>query len=218
MKVLIGCEFSGKMREAFRRRGHDAWSNDLLPAADGSPHHLQCDVLSVLDDGWDMAIFHPPCTYLTSSGLHWNVRGRLVDGRPRAELTDEALEFVTKLWRSPIPRKALENPRGCINTRLAFMPEPQVIQPHYFGEDASKTTCIWLDNLPPLRPTQRVNGRWVLQGMNYVERWANQTDSGQNRLGPSDTRWAERSETYRGIAEAAADQWGALPEESERVA
>jgi len=199
MRVLVGCEFSGTVRRAFRAAGHDAWSCDLLPAADGSRHHLQGDVLRWLDDEWDVAIFHPPCTYLSSSGLHWNSR------RPdRAAKTEAALVFVSMLLEAPIKRIALENPVGCISTRIR-KPD-QIIQPYQFGDDASKATCLWLKGLPLLRPTKHVEPRLV----NGKPRWANQTDSGQNKLGPSENRWAKRSETYPGIAQAMAEQWGAL--------
>ena len=165
MRVLVACEFSGVVRRAFRALGHDAWSCDLLPAADGSPHHYQMDVLTLLHANWscrlegmesvafDLMIAHPPCTYLCSSGLHWNTR------RPeRAALTVAALQFVADLWRAPIPRVCIENPQGCINTRLEFMPRPQYIQPYEFGHDASKKTGLWLRGLPPLVPTARVLG------------------------------------------------------------
>lgn len=207
MRVLVACEFSGVVRRAFRATGHDAWSCDLLPAEDGSLNHYQCDVSYLLHelvlrtDGsfgpWDLMIAHPPCTYLTVSGLHWNKR------RPeRAEETEKALEFVRRLLDAPIPRIALENPVGAISTRIR--PPDQIIQPYDFGHDASKKTCLWLKNLPPLRPTRHVEPRMV----NGRRRWANQTDSGQNRLGPSEDRWKLRSVTYQGIAEAMADQWG----------
>lgn len=203
MKVLVACEFSGTVRRAFREHGHEAWSCDLLPAEDGCVWHYQRDVLEVLDFGWDLMVAHPPCTYLTNSGLHWNKR------RPtRAAETEKALMFVRALLDAPVPRIALENPTGCISTQIR---EPdQILQPYEFGHDASKMTCLWLKGLEPLRPTQRVPGRFVWTGKRYVERWDNQTDSGQNRLGPSEDRWAERSLTYRGIAEAMADQWGEL--------
>jgi hypothetical protein len=178
--------------------GHDAWSCDLLPTEQPGTH-IQDDVLKHLDDGWDLAIFHPPCTYLCSSGLHWNHR---VPGR--VDKTEEALVFVQKLLDAPIERIALENPVGCINTRIRK--PSQIIQPYQFGHDASKATCLWLKNLPLLVPTSNVEPRIV----NGRKRWANQTDSGQNRLTPSDTRWLERSKTYQGIAEAMANQWGSL--------
>lgn len=196
MKVLIACEYSGRVRDAFLALDHDAMSCDLLPTDVAGPHY-QGDVRDVLHDGWDLMIAHPPCTYLASSGLHWNTK------RPeRAQQTEEALAFVRLLLDAPIPRIALENPIGCISSRIR-KPE-QVIQPYWFGDDASKATCLWLKNLPPLRPTKLIEGRIV----NGKCRWANQTDSGQNRLGPSEDRWKKRSETYQGIAEAMAAQWG----------
>lgn len=197
MRVLVACEFSGTVRDAFLRAGHYALSCDLLPCeSETSGDHYQGDVLDILDHGWDLMIAHPPCTYLCSSGLHWNKR------RPgRAEETEKALEFVRRLLDAPIPRIALENPVGCISTRIR--PYDQAIQPYQFGHDASKKTCLWLKNLPPLRPTKMVEPRMV----NGKPRWANQTDSGQNKLPPSADRWAIRSETYQGIAQAMAEQW-----------
>ena len=198
MKVLIACEYSGNVRDAFRRLGHDAWSCDLLPSETNGPHY-QCDVREILDKGWDLMVAHPPCTYLCSSGLHWNKR------RPeRAKLTEEALEFVQFLMDVPIPKIAIENPIGCISTRIKR--PSQTIQPWQFGDDASKSTCLWLKNLPLLTPTKLVEPRIV----NGKKRWANQTDSGQNKLAPSETRWKERSVTYAGIAEAMANQWGGI--------
>lgn len=199
MRVLVACEFSGVVREAFSALGHDAWSCDLLPSDD--PKHLQGDVREVMYGWWDLMIAHPPCTYLCSSGLHWNKRGRLVEGRPRQELTEEAIELCEELMSAPIPYIAMENPIGCLSTR--YRKPDQIIQPYQFGHDASKSTCLWLSNLPCLVPTQYVPPR-IVDGK---KRWSNQTDSGQNKLGPSDTRWAERSITYTGIAEAMAQQW-----------
>lgn len=196
MRILVGCEYSGRVRQAFRDLGHDAWSCDLLPAEDDSPYHLDVDVLELLTEGWDLAIFHPPCTYLASSGLHWNNR---IPGR--AQLTEEALEFVSKLLAAPIPKIALENPVGCISTRIR-KPD-QIIQPWYYGDDASKKTCLWLKGLPKLVDTNRLPG-------DASTRRANQTASGQNNLGPSADRWKERSRTYPGIANAMAQQWGIL--------
>ena len=197
MRVLVACEFSGTVRDAFLRAGHYALSCDLLPCeSDVSGDHYQGDVLDILDHGWDLMIAHPPCTYLCSSGPHWNKR------RPgRAEETEKALEFVRRLLDAPIPRIALENPVGCISTRIR--PYDQAIQPYQFGHDASKKTCLWLKSLLPLRPTKMVEPRMV----NGKPRWANQTDSGQNKLPPSADRWAIRSETYQGIAQAMAEQW-----------
>jgi len=198
MKVLIACEYSGAVRDAFLAKGHQATSCDLLPTDRPGPHY-QGDVRDILNDGWDLMVAHPPCTYLCSSGLHWNKR---VPGRQ--ELTEESLDFVRLLLDAPIERIALENPIGCISTRIRKY--DQVIQPWQFGHDASKSTCLWLKNLPPLTPTRIIDPRIV----NGKPRWANQTDSGQNRLGPSEDRWKIRSETYQGIAEAMADQWGSL--------
>lgn len=192
MRVLVACEFSGVVREAFRAAGHDAWSCDLLPT-EVEGQHIQTDVLAVLGEGWDLMIAHPPCTYLCSSGLHWNKR------RPgRANQTEAALEFVNKLMQAPIPRICIENPIGCISTRIR--PPDQIIQPWQFGHPESKATCLWLKNLPVLVPT-------VICDKPANGRWANQTASGQNKLGPSANRWAERSRTYTGIATAMASQW-----------
>tara|TARA_Y100000401_G_scaffold117519_1_gene126806 strand:- start:288 stop:908 length:621 start_codon:yes stop_codon:yes gene_type:complete len=202
MKVLIACEFSGVVRDAFAARGHEAWSCDLLPTTSPGNHHM-CDVRDVLQGGghdpgksWDLMIAHPPCTYLCASGLHWNKR------KPeRAAKTEAALEFVIELLNAPIHRIALENPVGCISTRVRKYDD--MVHPWMFGHDASKRTCLWLKNLPPLQPTRYVEPRWV----DGKPRWANQTDSGQNKLGPSEDRWKIRSITYKGIAEAMADQW-----------
>jgi len=197
MRVLIACEYSGTVRDAFLAAGHDAMSCDLLPTDKPGPHY-QGDVFDILGDGWDMLIAHPPCTYLCSSGLHWNKR------RPeRAEQTEAALAFVQTLLDAPIERIALENPIGCISTRIR-KPD-QTIQPWQFGHDASKATCLWLKNLGPLTPTQTVPPR-LIDGR---KRWGNQTDSGQNKLPPFADRWKIRSATYQGIADAMAAQWGA---------
>ena len=200
--VLIGCESSGAVREAFRRRGHNAWSCDLLPADDNSPFHIQGNVLDIIEGSrqqaagsrlawlhpypweWDLLICHPPCTYLCVSGIHWNTRGAIVDGRPRAELTEEAVEFARSLILCHIPEKCMENPVGILSTRLGEA--TQYIQPYEFGHDASKKTGLWLVNLPPLviDPAQRFPGRFVEWEGKMVERWDNQTDSGQNKLPP----------------------------------
>lgn len=196
MRVLIACEYSGAVRDAFRARGHDAMSCDLLPTDAPGPHH-QGDVGQVLQDGWDLMIAHPPCTYLSVSGMHWTRRG-LRD----PQLTENALEFVRLLMDAPIPRIAIENPVSVISTRIG-KPD-QIINPYQFGHDASKKTCLWLKGLPPLKPTQIIEPRIV----NGRKRWGNQTDSGQNRLSPSPDRWKLRSATFPGIAAAMADQWG----------
>jgi len=211
MRVLLGCESSGMSREAFRRRGHDAWSCDLLPAQDGSPYHYQQDVLEVMLLGWDLAIFHPDCTYLTCSA-EWcykdnpgkKMKPGTLFGAARRKARDEAVEFVRKLLLAPIERIAVENPVGVLSSRIRKA--DQYIQPNEFGADASKNTGLWLKNLPTLEkdPANYVEPRWV----NGLPRWANQTDSGQNRLGPSDNRWQLRADTYPGIADAFAEQWG----------
>lgn len=217
-RVLVACEYSGRVRDAFIRGGHDAMSCDLLPTDVPGPHY-QGDLRDVLYQGWDLMICHPPCTYLCSSGLHWNKR---TPGRQ--QLTDESLDFVRLLLDAPIKHIALENPIGCISSQIR-KPE-QTIQPWQFGEDASKSTCLWLKNLPLLAPTNIIDPRWVCCGIALPEgdgkygcpncngdkkalpRWGNQTDSGQNKLAPSSDRWKIRSETYLGIAQAFADQWG----------
>jgi hypothetical protein len=196
MKVLVACEYSGTVRDAFTALGHDAMSCDMLPTDSPGPHY-QGDVRDVLDHGWDLMIAHPPCTYLSVSGIHWNDRGRGWDN------TDKALEFVRLLMGANIPRIALENPVSIISSRIR-KPD-QIIQPHQFGHDASKATCLWLKNLPKLLPTGEIPPR-VIGGK---RRWGNQTDSGQNKLAPSDDRWKLRSTTYKGIAQAMALQWSA---------
>lgn len=192
MKVLVACEYSGTVRDAFKAKGHEAWSCDLLPTDRPGLHH-QGDVIEFIkkNPGWDLMIAHPPCTYLASSGLHWNKR---IPGRDK--LTLESLEFVTLLFNAPIPKIVLENPIGRINT--AIRKPDQIIQPWMFGEDASKSTCLWLKGVPKLEPTNIIK----------KDRYANQTASGQNNLGPSKDRWKIRSTTYQGIANAMAEQWG----------
>ena len=191
MRVLVACEFSGRVRDAFAERGHDAMSCDLLPT-EAPGNHYQGDVFDVIGSGWDLMIAHPPCTYLASSGLHWNKR---IPGR--IDKTAEALEFIRRLMDVPIPKIAIENPIGCISS---WIRQPnQIIQPWMFGEDASKATCLWLKGLPPLVPTNIIK----------KDRYANQTQSGQNRLPSSEDRWKLRSLTYQGIADAMAGQWGA---------
>lgn len=196
MKILVACEHSGIVRDAFIKKGFDAISCDTKDTDIEGPHY-KGDVRDILLDGWDVLIAFPPCTYLCSSGLHWNKR---IEGR--AAKTEDALEFVKLLLEAPIKHIALENPVGCISTSIRKF--DQAIQPYQFGEDASKKTCLWLKNLPPLKPTEYVEPR-IVDGK---KRWGNQTDSGQNRLGPSENRDTLRSLTYPGIAQAMADQWG----------
>jgi site-specific DNA-cytosine methylase len=197
MKILVACEYSGVVRDAFLRAGHYALSCDLLPCeSTASGDHYQGDVRDVLDHGWDLMIAHPPCTYLSVSGMHWTKRG-LRDPK----LTEDALAFVRALMDAPIESIAIENPVSVISSRIR-KPD-QIVQPWQFGHDASKKTCLWLKNLSPLHATKIVEPRII----NGRERWGNQTDSGQNRLPPSADRWKIRSATYQGIADAMAAQW-----------
>lgn len=205
MRILIACECSGIVRNAFRAKGHDAYSCDILHPTDlpdgfseahGSEYHIHDDVSKHLHDGWDMMIAFPPCTHLAVSGARYFAQKK-ADGRQGA-----ALDFIRLLLDAPIPRIALENPIGIISSEIRK--PTQIVQPWQFGEDASKATCLWLKNLPSLVPTN------VLPGGKNVRR-GNQTPSGQNKLGPSTFRALLRSKTYRGIADAMADQWGNLP-------
>lgn len=216
MRVLVACESSGTVRDAFIKAGHDAMSCDLLDTQTPGPHYTG-PVQDVLGDGFDLMIAHPPCTYLSVSGMHWTTRG-LRDPK----LTEDALDFALLLFNAPIERIAIENPVSIISSRIR-KPD-QIIQPHQFGHDASKKTCLWLKGLPQLRPTGFVPPRMVCCGhvvhnddkfgcpnCNWTKtarpRWGNQTDSGQNNLAPSKERWRLRSKTYQGIANAMADQW-----------
>ncbi len=201
---LVCCEHSGIVREAMRAQGIDAVSCDLLPADDGSPFHIQGDCREAMRSrDWSGFGMHPDCTFLTVAGIHWNSRGR------GWERTHEALAFVRELMALAGDKPwYLENPVSIISTQIR-KPD-QTIQPFDYGEDASKRTCLWLNHLPLLRPTGRVPGRmveWPRGSGKMVERWANQTDSGQNRLPPSKDRWRERSRTYAGIAKAMSLQW-----------
>ena len=198
MRVLVACEYSGTVRDAFIRAGHWAMSCDLLPSDAPGPHY-QGDIFDVIDDGWDLMVSHPPCTYLSVSGMHWTTRG-LRDPK----LTEDALEFVQRLMDCKIPKWALENPVSIISSRIR-KPD-QIIHPYEFGHDASKKTCLWLKNLPPLVSTNYIAPR-IVDGK---KRWGNQTDSGQNKLAPSADRWKIRSATYQGIADAMANTWGNL--------
>ncbi|MCP4741380.1 MAG: DNA cytosine methyltransferase [Actinomycetales bacterium] len=196
MKILVACEYSGRVRDAFAAKGHWAVSCDLLPTERPGPH-VQGDVLALLDEHeWDLLIAFPPCTHLSGSGARWWPQKR-ADGRQQA-----AVEFVRRLHDAPIDRIAIENPVGILST--AIRKPNQIIQPWQFGHDASKRTCLWLKGLPQLEPTKLVEGRLV----NGRKRWGNQTDSGQNKLGPSPDRAKVRSLTYQGIADAMAEQWG----------
>jgi len=181
MRVLVACEFSGIVREAFRAKGHDAWSFDLLPT-EIPGQHIQEDVLKHLNEGWDIMIAHPPCTHLAVSGARW-FKGKLVEQQ-------QALEFVQRLLNAPVPQIALENPVSIISSRIR-KPD-QIIQPWQFGHGETKATCLWLKGLPKLQPTHIVDGR--------VHR--------VHRAPPGPDRWKERSRTLPGIANAMATQWG----------
>lgn len=205
-RVLIACESSGNVRDAFRARGFDAISCDLLPTERPGPH-IQGDVVGFLNTKphFDLMIAHPPCTYLSVSGIHWNTfkpgRVHKIPPEARAKLTELALGFVRFLMDQPFEHIVIENPVSIISS--AIRRPDQCIQPFEFGHPESKKTCLWLKNLPRLQPT-RVLTR---PARGY---WDNQTPSGQNKLGPSADRWKERSKTYPGIAAAMADQWGAV--------
>lgn len=252
MKVLVACEYSGRVRDAFTARGHDAISCDLLPS-DSPGKHYQGNVLDIINEGFDLMVAHPPCTYLSVSGMHWTTRG-LRD----PQLTEDALDFVMVLMGSTIPKICIENPISVISSRIR-QPD-QIIHPWMFGHDASKKTCLWLKNLPKLVPDRNKvvppagwgkvreahecidtsGGPWCPEHDKYYSEcdcigskeegvilkansgvmfgtreypapkqlWANQTPTGQNKLGPSADRWKIRSTTYEGIANAMALQWG----------
>jgi hypothetical protein len=205
VKVLVACEFSGIVRDAFLRRGHDAWSCDLLPTESPGPH-IRGDVLSHLGDGWDMMIAHPPCTHLALSGARWFAEKR-ADGRQA-----EGVKFFLQFISTNIPRVCIENPIG-IMSRLYRKPD-QIIQPWQFGHEVQKATCLWLVNLLPLKSTRVVN-----RGMIYVDPRGHKhggefTNRAKKAYSPlmvqatSAERWKIRSRTFRGIAEAMAQQWG----------
>jgi hypothetical protein len=199
MKVLVACEHTGVVRDAFVAAGHSAMSCDLLPdesKTNASHHHYQGNVCDLLHEEWDLLIAHPPCTYLAASGMHWTTRGFR-----DLQLTEDALDFVQLLMNCNIPKIAIENPVGAISTRIRKA--DQYIQPYMFGHDASKKTGLWLKNLPKLQATKYIEPRII----NGKPRWGNQTDSGQNKLSPSADRWKLRSATYEGIAVAMVQQW-----------
>lgn len=181
MRILVACEYSGTVRDAFRALGHDAMSCDLLPTEKPGPHY-QGSVVDILDDGWDMMIAHPPCTHLAVSGARWWKD-------KRAEQAD-ALDFVRRLMGASIPRIAIENPVSIIST--AIRKPDQIVQPWQFGHGETKATCLWLKGLPKLVPTNVVAGR----------------EARIHKMSPSPDRWKERSRTYQGIADAMAAQWG----------
>lgn len=236
MKILIACECSGRVRDAFIAMGHDAMSCDLEPSDTPGPHY-QGDVFDVIDDGWDMMIAHPPCTFLTCCA-EWaykdvqtkKLKPGTLFGAERRQARVEAVEFVRRLANARIDRIAIENPVGVLSRQ--WKAPDQRIQPYDFGEDASKRTCLWLKNLPLLEPTSDfppryvccgevldvetlgMHGCWICLGERRpLPRWGNQTDSGQNRETPSENRAKIRSITYQGWADAMANQWGELSED-----
>lgn len=197
LRVLVACEFSGTVRDAFLARGHDAWSCDLLPDERGSNRHIRGDARDLLDDGWDLlAVMHPPCQRLCNSGVRWLSEpppGRTLD-EMWADL-DDAADLFSAFWNAPIDRIAIENPvmHGHAKERIVnYAPPAQSIQPWQFGHGETKRTCLWLKGLPCLTPTQIVDGR----------------EARVHRMSPGPDRWRERSRFYPGIASAMADQWG----------
>jgi len=183
MRVLVACEYSARVRDAFRRYGHDAWSCDLLPCEGNPQWHLQSTVEGLLGNNWDLMIAHPPCTHLAVSGSRHFYR--------KQQEQAEALDFVRLLMAAPIDRWCIENPVSVIST--AITPPQQIIQPWQFGHGEVKTTCLWLKNLPQLTPTIVVSGR----------------EAKVHRMPPGPNRWKDRSRTYQGIADAMGLQWGA---------
>lgn len=220
MNVLVACECSGRVRSEFRARGHNAFSCDLLPAEDGGEHIL-CEhdlhLLDIIEQGagygpwsksagpWDLLIGFPPCTFLCNSSVHL-LKSKRPQEKQRWQEMQQGARFFRALWNSPVPRKALENPiMHHYATAIIGARHSQTLQPYEFGDDASKRTCLWLSNLPPLIKT----GPFIAPRLvNGKPRWANQTDSGQNKLPPSLHRAADRARTYPGIARAMAAQWG----------
>lgn len=195
-RVLIGCEFSGIVREQFRRMGWDAWSCDLLPT-EIPGQHIQEDILQHLDDAWDLAIFHPPCTYLTVSGNKW-MKPEFASRFPnRQRQREEAIMFFMTLMNSKMKRIAIENPIGIMSS--IYQKPNQIIQPWQFGHPETKATCLWLKNLPKLIPTNIVklpDERSKRMRLHYLPK--------------TPDRWKERSRTFIGIATAMANQWGIL--------
>lgn len=188
MRVLVACEFSGTVRNAFRNKGIEAYSCDLLPSDDNSKHHYQCDVMEIINDKWDMMIAHPPCTFLCNSGVTWLHR------QPdRWDKMREGARFFKQLMDSDIPKIAIENPiMHKYAVEIIGKRQDQLVQPWMFGHGETKATCFWLKGLPKLKPTKIVDGR----------------EQRLHKLPPSKDRWKLRSLTYKGIAEAMAEQWG----------
>jgi hypothetical protein len=195
MRVLVACEFSGRVRQAFRQRGHDAWSCDLEPAEDDSPHHIRGDALNVLRDGWDLMVAHPPCTHLAVGGARYWAAKR-ADGRQQA-----GIDFFLAMAHADIPQIAIENPAGVMSS--VWREPDQVIQPWQFGHEANKPTCLWLKGLPLLRPTNVVGrGEFYVKASGArLAKWSHKTS------GTSADRARIASRTFDGIAQAMASQW-----------
>lgn len=201
MKVLVACEFSGVVRDAFAARGHDAWSCDLIESERGG-QHIQGDVLGILGDDWELIIAHPPCTYLTTSGNRW-FRPEYADRFPdRARDREEALDFFAKLYNAPAPRVCIENPIGVTSTR--FRKPNQIIHPNEFGHPTTKKTGLWLKGLPPLVPTNVVDVEWHY--FKSGKRWSKWYYETGNERTPA-LKAKARNRTFQGIADAMADQW-----------
>ena len=196
MKILIGCEESGRVREAFRGVGHDAWSCDLLPCTENpSKYHIQDDLLKVIkSEKWDMIIAFPPCTHLAISGAKWFPE-KIADGRQQA-----AIDFVQQIWDAECPRIAIENPVGVLSTKSKLGKASQYIQPYWFGERTRKKTGLWLKGLPKLVPTDMID----------ISKVSEKELNKLYYLAPSPTRALERSKTFHGVANAMAQQWGGL--------
>jgi hypothetical protein len=192
LKILIACEFSGTVREAFRAKGHDAWSCDLLPTEIPTKYHIQGDVLQHLNEGWDMMIAHPPCTYLSNAGVRWLYNADGTINPDRWERMNKGADFFNRLLHARIKHVAVENPIQHRYAREKIRRPDQIIQPWQFGHGETKATCLWLKNLPELYPTNIVEGR----------------EHRIHLMAPSENRWKMRSMTYVGIANAMAEQWG----------
>lgn len=192
MRVLVACEYSGRVREAFRRRGHDAWSCDLLESEDESRFHMVGDAIDAIREGWDLLICHPPCTDLAVSGAR-HFPAKIADGRQQ-----RALDFVQAFMNSPCERICIENPISVISSKIR-KPD-QIIQPWMFGHPEKKSTCLWLKGLPKLTPTNDVSEDMKVLPKSVTDRI--------HRMPPGPDRWKERSRTYQGIADAMAEQWG----------
>jgi len=204
MKILIACEYSGAVRDSFIKQGHDVMSCDLLPT-DSPGSHYQGSVFDVLNDGWDMMIAHPPCTYLAVSGNRWLYNKDKTRNEERWKNREEGLDFVRALMDAPIEKIAIENPVSCISSEIR-KPD-QIIQPWQFGDEAQKTTCLWLKNLPKLKPTKIVGkGEFTTfkSGKRHPKWYADALATAKTKA----ERQKLRSKTFQGIADAMAEQWG----------